>query len=194
MFKEEGTFMAVVDDAKLATSRFAKGPNEYDVCLHVVRADDSSQMDWWRGELSDEPIQTGIYAGMLRKEVTLLALRKTGFEGSDFSALRDQYVGKKIPITVRASEKDGRTYYNVKYIGGGGDVPEELSAEEVRRRTAILFGPGSAKGNGSAGIGLADHEPQRSAPVQEKEAASNPFLTRVPMAKQDAAADVKLPF
>lgn len=130
----------MIDDVKLAEPKFAQGPSDFDICIHVTHAEDANQADWWRGEISQN-YGRGNFASMTQAEITMQTLRKVGFEGNDLTTAKQQLVGKTCPATIKATEKDGKTYFNVQYIGaGGGDHPKEIDDATVKARMAALFG------------------------------------------------------
>jgi hypothetical protein len=144
MFNSAGTHKAIIDDVKFAEPKFSQGENDFDICIHVRKADDEAQSDWWRGEVSQN-YGKGNAATKTQAELTMGTLRKIGFDGEDLTTLKDQLVGKEIPVTIKASEKDGKTYYNVQYLGGGGGIGTELDTDAMQKRMAALFGGGQSK-------------------------------------------------
>lgn len=139
MFNSAGTHKAIIDDVKFAEPKFSEGPNDFDICIHVHKVEDESQSDWWRGEVSQN-YGKGNAATKTQAELTMGTLRKIGFDGEDLTTLKDQLCGKEIPVTIKASEKDGKTYYNIQYLGGGGGIQNEIDASSVSARVAALFG------------------------------------------------------
>jgi hypothetical protein len=108
---------------------------------------------------------------MTQAEITMQTLRKIGFEGNDLTELKDQVAGREIPVTIKSTEKDGRVFFNIQYIGAGGeDHPQEIDAATMKSRLSALFG------------GAADATAQKpaAAPAAAKP-SGNPF------AKQPAA-------
>ena len=140
MFQAAGQVMVVVDDVKLAEPRFSKLDDAFDVCLHLVSKDDPGQADWWHGEVSQD-YGTGNYATTTRAESTGKTLASVGFEGSDLSTLKDQMIGKEFPAMIKAApQQDGKVFYNVQYIGSGGNDPIEIDAATMQKRLASQFG------------------------------------------------------
>lgn len=137
MFNSAGTFKAKIDDVKFAEPKFAQGANDFDICVHVIS--DDGQSDWWRGEVSQN-YGKGTFATMTQAEITMKTLRSIGFEGEDLTTLKEQVVGREIPVTIKETVKDGKTYHNIHYIGGGGDQPVEIDAYSVKKRIAAMFG------------------------------------------------------
>lgn len=144
MFKAAGRVMCKIDDVMFAEPKFAQGENDFDICVHVASVDDPGQMDWWRGEVSQN-YGKGNFANMTQAEITLQTLRNCGYEGDDLTTLKNQLVGKEIPVTVKDTQKDGKVYYNISYIGEGGGAPKEIDADTVKRRISALFGTGADK-------------------------------------------------
>ena len=144
-FRQAGAVTAVVDDVKFAEPKFAKGENDFDICVHIVHAEDEGQSDWWRGEVSQE-YGKGNFANMTQAEITMKTLRSIGFEGEDLTQLKAQLAGKKIPAMIKESKPnaEGKVFFNVQYIGGGGDHPVEIDAGAMKKRMAALFGGGAA--------------------------------------------------
>ena len=164
MFNAEGTVMCRILDVVLAEPKFAEGATDFDVCIQLEKADDPAQVDWWRGEVSQN-YGRGNFATMTQAEITKQTLRKIGFEGDDFSSIADQLIGVEIPATIKATTKDGRTFYNVKYIGGsGGAAPVALDPSSIAARVAAQFGGGAKPAPAAA-----------PASAAKPRAASSPF-------------------
>lgn len=157
MFKQAGQFEGKILKTTLAESRFNKNDsNAFDVCLQVQGPDNGGfpQVDWWRGEIS-QAYGKGNMSNKTQKEITLGNLHKIGFEGEDLSTLEEQLVGKIIEFTVEAREYEGKTYYDVKYIGGNDFAPKALSPEDIQARLAAMSG-GQASAPVTAGNGQSD--------------------------------------
>jgi len=169
MFQKAGTFQCRIDEIKFAEPRFATDPNAFDVCIHVVNIEDEAQADWWRGEFS-ENFGKGNFATKTQKEITMLTLRKVGFEGDDLTALDEQLVGKEVPATIKEREYQGKSYFDVAYIGDRGAGIKELDKDEMKRRLSALSG-----GGGVAPV-AAQPAAQSAAPAQAAaKPAGNPF-------------------
>ena len=138
-FRAAGPVTVIMGDVKFAEPKFAKGENDFDICIHIVNVEDEAQSDWWRGEVSQN-YGTGNFKSMTQAEITMKTLRNVGFEGDDLTQLKTQLAGKKIPAMIKESAKDGKTYYNVHYIGGSGEQPVAIDAEVMKKRIAALFG------------------------------------------------------
>jgi hypothetical protein len=179
MFRSEGEFPVTIVEAKLADPKFAAEP-AFDVVVHVRTED--GQSDWWRGEVSTN-YGKGNFANQNQGEITLKSLEKLGYKfGCDFSQIHT-LVGTQTTATVKGSvsKKDGKTYYNVSYLGEGGNAPTSfIDAGEASRRVAAMFGGGVPQ----------QQAPAMQAPVAppvQAPAAANPFA-RV---QQPAAAPVQ---
>jgi hypothetical protein len=146
MFYTEGTFTGPVLEVVLATSRFSPNdPDAFDVCVHVEGPEHEGkpQNGWWRGEVSSK-FGKGNFSNKTQYEITMDALHGVGFEGDDLSTLDKQLKGKEIPYKVESREYDGKTYFDVKYIGGGGYAPEPISMDSVAKRLERLKAKSSA--------------------------------------------------
>jgi hypothetical protein len=163
-FATAGTVKVKIEEVKFAEPKFAQGPNDFDICVRVSAIGDPQQTDWWRGEMS-ENYGRGNFATMKQSEITMLTLRKIGFEGNDLTTLAEAIVGKETTANVKATEKDDRTYYNVSYLGGGGDQPVEIDNSTMQARLAALTG---------SSISAQSTPPQQSAPASAP-ATDNPF-------------------
>jgi hypothetical protein len=157
--------MCRIDDVKFAEPKFAKGPSDFDICIHGTSVNDPNQGDYWRGEMSQN-YGKGNFASMTQAEITIKTLRSLGFEGSDLTTLSDQIKDKVVPFHVEASDPsdNGKIFYNVKYIEQGQAV-QEIDADTVNARVAVLFAKNADK---------------TEAPVQapQKTVANNPFAKK----------------
>ena len=145
MFTAAGPVKVKIDDVKFAEPKFAQGPNDFDICVHVVAVEDSAQSDWWRGEVSQN-YGKGNFATQTQAEITMMTLRKVGFEGDDLTQLASQIVGKETVAMIKSREHEGKVYYSVQYIGsGGGDQPVEIDVATMQSKLSAMFGDGSAK-------------------------------------------------
>jgi hypothetical protein len=160
----------MIDDVFPAEPKFAKGADDFDICIHIVNVEDEAQSDWWRGEVSQN-YGTGNFKSMTQAEITMKTLRNVGFEGDDLTTLAEQIGGRTVPGFVKASKPnlEGKTYMNVYLGSGGGNGPKEtelLSPEELKRR---LTG-----GGGGAPAATTTTAPAAAAPTT----ARNPFAKR----------------
>lgn len=138
MFKSEGNFNVVITRAILAEPKFCKDPGAFDVCIEVQ--DEHGNSDWWRGEWSGQ-YGKGNFANRQQWQLTLESLKKIGLPNDDlFSNLQSDadgvasipcLVGAQTTATVKMTEKDGRIYYNVHYLGDGGNAPKGLNLDSL---------------------------------------------------------------
>lgn len=147
MFKSEGTFPVVITRAILGEAKFCKEPNAFDICVEVRGADGAT--DWWRGEWSGQ-YGKGNAAQYQQWEMTFWTLQKAGLpvkEAAELFAMLQPdaegnasipaLVGRETVATVKATEKDGKTYYNVVSIGESGTAaPKALKMSDI----AAMFG------------------------------------------------------
>lgn len=138
MFKNEGNFNVVITRAILAEPKFCKDPGAFDVCIEVQ--DEHGNSDWWRGEWSGQ-YGKGNFANRQQWQLTLESLKKIGLPNDDlFSNLQSDadgvasipcLVGAQTTATVKMTEKDGKIYYNVHYLGDGGSAPKGLNLDSL---------------------------------------------------------------
>lgn len=138
MFKSEGIFNVVITRAILAEPKFCKDPGAFDVCIEVQ--DEHGNSDWWRGEWSGQ-YGKGNFANRQQWQLTLESLKKVGLPNDDlFSNLQSDadgvasipcLVGAQTTATVKMTEKDGKIYYNVHYLGDGGNAPKGLNLDSL---------------------------------------------------------------
>jgi len=134
-FQQAGTFKGKVLETALTKPRFSKNPNAFDVCLKVQGPD--GQSDWWRGEVSTE-YGRGNFASKTQMQITLEALQRVGFQGNDFSQIDAQLLDKEIEFVVEPREHNNKTYYDVKYLGGGFGPGDAIDTNEMARRMAAM--------------------------------------------------------
>jgi hypothetical protein len=140
MFHSEGNFTGKILSVVLSESKFSpEDPDAFDVCIQVAgpTCEGKPQDGWWRGEVSGK-YGRGNMSGKTQYEITMDALHSAGFEGTDLSTIERQLVGKEIPFKVEARQYDGKTYYDVKYIGGGNFAPKALPAESIAEKVKRL--------------------------------------------------------
>ena len=65
--------------------------------------------------------------------------------------------------TVESTDKDGKTYYNLKYLGSGGNKPTAMDGNEAAKRYQAL-----TQSQGQAA------QPSFSTPQQQQPAAQAP--------------------
>lgn len=177
MFKSEGNFNVVITRVILAEPKFCKDPGAFDVCIEVQ--DEHGNSDWWRGEWSGQ-YGKGNFANRQQWQLTLETLKKVGLPNDDlFSNLQSDadgvasipcLIGVQTTATVKMTEKDGRIYYNVHYLGDGGNAPKGLNLDSllaaygVTAPAAPQVQPQPAAQQPAA--------PQVQQPVQQRAAAS----------------------
>lgn len=144
-FQSEDSLEVTITDALISTSKFSPNdPVAFDVCIQV--RDDAGHEDWWRGEVS-QAYGKGNFADRTQAQITAATLHEIGLPNlpngaPDFKAL-PSLVGNRCVATTKGSTKDGKTYYNVRYIGMGGSTrPQALSEADVAARMQRLFGAG----------------------------------------------------
>lgn len=138
MFKSEGVFNVVITRAILAEPKFCKDPGAFDVCIEVQ--DEHGNSDWWRGEWSGQ-YGRGNFANRQQWQLTLESLKKVGLPNDDlFSNLQSDadgtatipaLVGIQTTATVKTTERDGKIFYNVHYLGDGGSAPKGLNLNSL---------------------------------------------------------------
>ena len=141
-FVTAGDINCKIDKVEFAEPKFAKGPNDFDVCIHGTSIADPNQGGWWRGEMSQN-YGRGVKSSQTQMQITGETLVALGFSGGDLSKLEEMIMGKETSFHVEESApviKDGKThtYFNVKWIGGGGDKPEAISNDAMKNKLAAL--------------------------------------------------------
>ena len=146
MFTKAGDFKVHIIATCLSDPKFdSAGPGAFDVCLHLEDTADATQSEWWHGEMSQN-YGKGSFSDRTQAQITMNTLEKIGFVGGQDMTRLDELIGKETIAHVDSSvsAKDGKTYHNVKWIGGGGAAPTAISKDEVKRRMAALMGSGAA--------------------------------------------------
>jgi hypothetical protein len=136
MFDRAGTIKVTVTEAFLAEAKFNKTPGVFDVVLKVE--DENGASDYWHGEWSNE-YGKGNVSDKMQHELTQGTLNRVGLQGGLFDPgiiqqgengepVIPSMIGLATVVTTEAtvSEKNGKTYYNIKYIGDGGNRPNAL--------------------------------------------------------------------
>jgi len=141
-FITAGDINCKIDKVEFAEPKFAKGPNDFDVCIHGTSIVDPNQGGWWRGEMSQN-YGRGIKSSQTQMQITGETLVALGFSGGDLWKLEEMILNKETSFHVEATEstKDGstRTFYNVKWIGGGnGDTPDVITSDVMKNKLAAL--------------------------------------------------------
>jgi hypothetical protein len=141
MFKSENTFSVEITDVKTAEAKFNKSPNAFDVCIYVQTSD--GQSGWWRGEVSGD-YGVGAYSSKTRAEITFETLTKLGLPANDISQL-EVLMGVKTTATTKASvsKANGKTYYNIAYLGGGERI-NEIGLDKAQALMKDMFSSASA--------------------------------------------------
>jgi hypothetical protein len=122
-------------------------PESVDIAIKVESLDGECQ-DWWKGELSQRYCQ-GNASDKMQWEMTLASLKKIGWEHDAVfnETTMQSLVGQEIEVGVAEREKDGKTYFDVKYLGESTFGPKMMDADDAKARVAALFG---ATGGGDA--------------------------------------------
>ena len=138
-FRQEGDFPVEIIEAVTAEPKFAKPP-AFDICIHVKTED--GQDGWWRGEISTTHGK-GNFADRTQAQITLETLQKIGLQGTDLTNI-GTLVGMKTVAHVEGTTKEtdygSKTYYNIKYLGVGGDIPVRIDGNAMAQRLSQLFG------------------------------------------------------
>jgi hypothetical protein len=184
MFTTAGSIMCKIDDVKFAEPKFAKGPSDFDICIHGTSVDDPNQGDYWRGEMSQN-YGKGNFAAEMQGQITMKTLRKLGFEGDDLTTLAEQLKDKTVPFHVEASEANdkGKVFYNVKFLELG-QAPQEIDMDTVNARLTALFSKEAAPAPAAT---TAASNPFAKKPTAEKAEKSEPKAAK-------KTSGVKLPF
>lgn len=165
MFTKEGDFKVRITEVMLAEPKFASaGEGAFDVVLRLESVTDASEGDFWRGEVSAN-FGKGAFSDRTQAQLTMETLRKIGLQG-DLDGL-DALVGKETTAHVAATEKDGKTFYNVKYIGGSSQIKKIDMATAQARFRAITGSAGAAPALKTA--------PAAPAPAAAKTSVACPF-------------------
>lgn len=173
MFRSEGTFKVTITDARLAKPKFATDPAAFDIALRCET--DDGQWDWWRGEISGE-YGKGNFSDRTQAEITLEQLQKIGWEhGTNFRKI-DLIVGTETTANVKCKDgTDGKTYYNISYLGGGSNEPQELGESEFESKLSGInaFFPSMAEDSGDNDAAREKQEKQEK--PQTAGGGKNPF-------------------
>ena len=169
MFTHAGPVSVVIGEVVTAEPKFSKGANDFDICLRVTAADDSSQTDWARLEVSQD-YGKGNFSDRTQAQITADTLRKLGFEGADFTTIGAQLTGKTATVMVKESVTEKGTFYNVSYFVTGGQEPVALDPAALKAKMAALFGDA-----GEATGATPTPSPAPTPPPKPATAAANPF-------------------
>jgi hypothetical protein len=175
MFTSAGSIMVTIDDVKFAESKFGKGPNDFDICIHGTSVADPNQGDYCRLEMSQD-YGKGNFSDRTQAQISADTLKKLGFEGGDLTTLADQIKGKVVPFRVEESDPsktNGKVFYNVRYIETGAPVVE-IDTNTVNARVAALFS------NATAPAPMPTSPAAAGNPFAKKPAAAAPAATAKP--------------
>lgn len=179
MFTTEGAVSLIIGKIEFTECRFPEGKtqNDFDICFEVTNAADETQHDYVRLEYS-ENYGMGIMSNMRQREIAMKTMRGIGIIGDDLTELADQLTGKTVPGFVKKSKpnKEGKTYLNVFFSGGGGNAPK---ADEILTRDQLLKRL-TAKTTGGVAATAAAAKPAKP--------AGNPFAKAKPAATSTAPA------
>lgn len=114
-FNDEGDFTGTIMFVGAEPSRF--DPSETVVALYLFDSS-SSHGDWWRGSLSQRYMK-GNTSDRTYLQGTLDQLSRVGYQHGGNLTKLPEMIGQQIPFWIAATEKDDKTYYNIKTIGGG---------------------------------------------------------------------------
>ena len=114
-FNDEGDFTGTIMFVGAEPSRF--DPSETVVALYLFDSS-SSRGDWWRGSLSQRYMK-GNNSDRTYLQGTLDQLARVGYQHGGNLTKLPEMIGQEIPFWIAATEKDDKTYYNIKTIGGG---------------------------------------------------------------------------
>lgn len=152
MFQSEGQHKVKIVEATLCISPYDKSEQELAVGLLGQSIDDPAQQDWWYGILSEE-YGIGNYADKKRWETTIDDLKKhlDWAHGKNINdeTLKDM-LGKQTEFGVKAREYNGKTYYDVKYLGIPSWGPKRVSTTDVEDKLKKLFGSTATSASASA--------------------------------------------
>jgi len=138
-FNQAGDVNCRVEDVVISDPKFPDTLPAIDVNIKFVSINDPSQSDWWRGEISQN-YGKGNMATMTQAEITFKTLRKLGFAGDDLTELKTQLEGVEEMCHIKASEKDGKTYHNIQYVGASSYAPQAIDPNQVNARFASIMG------------------------------------------------------
>lgn len=138
MFNREATFPVKIVEVAFAAPRFKESqndPNAFDVCIKVE--DEQGLSDWWYGEYSGR-YGIGNSSDRTWAQLTMETLQKIGLPNGDLAQLQG-LIGKQTMATTVASTSGSKTFYNVRYLGGGGSEPEKIDPNEAIRRAQSMM-------------------------------------------------------
>lgn len=153
MFNQAKVYDVTITEAYLAEPKFEN--SAYDVAIKVETEEGES--DFYTMEISSN-YGRGNYATMTQAEIALKKLKELGLQVEtleDALFNLDALIGIKTTATVKETNKDGKIYHNISYLGGGF-APKKVDPKEAMNKLSALFGGA------------------KSAPVSA--AKANPFL------------------
>lgn len=130
-FEREGTHKVTITKAETVPAKFAPEP-AFDVALTVRDAEGHS--DEWLGEVSDR-----YFHDKMQRDITNERLASLGYQfGEDLSELHT-LEGVETEVFVAKAEKNGKTFFNVKYIGER-PAREPISKDQIKARLQAIYG------------------------------------------------------
>lgn len=170
-FYRDGNIMCTFVDCEIADSKWCPDDqNAFDVCLKL-KAKDSDECDWWRGEMSSRYIEKGNMAGKQQWEATMATLEKLGIK--DDVTLIGNLMGKESLAWIKKSESKGKTYFNIASPVSGEFEPEGIDTSNLKQRMAALMNPAAAQPQQQS-----NPFGQFAAATAGQPANSNPFAKR----------------
>ena len=162
MFKQAGNPEVEVTSAIIAQSPYDKTGNDFAVALGVRDVNDHDQHDYWYGVLNDE-VGNKPDPEKARWELTIMDLEKIGwkFGGEITNENLKSLIGVKTVAWVKEREYEGKTYYDVKMIGGNSFGPKAVNEADALAKIRSLMG---GKGTGKTAAAKSQPEPD---PVEE---------------------------
>lgn len=165
MFTSIGDKQLVITAVDTAESQFNReDPLSFDVCI-TCKEESTGESGVWRGEFSNR-YGAGKMADKLQRDICMETLRKIGFEGDDLSTL-DTLIGKHTSGTVESRVYKEKTYFELKYLGGGSSIKKIDRAEASARLRALM----------GAATPTAPAQPAEAAPAA-KPALRDPFARK----------------
>ena len=184
MFTSAGNKKVKLGSVAFADPKFSKAAGAFDICIRVTDVSNDAESDWARLEMSSD-YGKGNFANRTQAEITMDTLRKLGFEGEDLTTLEEQLLEREAVVHVKESKgREGdKTFYNVQYfVTGGGNEPEAIAVDEMKRRLAMLMGGarGSTATAQPTGVGGTATAPAAagSIPPPRIAAGNNPFARK----------------
>lgn len=112
-FADEGDYTGTIMFVGAEPSRF--DPSETVAAMYLFDSS-SSRGDWWRGGLSQRYMK-GNANDRTYLQATLDQLAKVGYKHGGNLTKLPEMIGQQIPFWVAATEKEDKTFYNIKTIG-----------------------------------------------------------------------------